>query len=270
MPNLVRLAAVILSLSSWSLAALPAVASGAIPFIGCPNILGEKPTGKPITLDLPENLTSQLALYVGAYMEVLAPRGWTCSANYGNVNGSLWVYPPSSNPATGPVVAEWYVVTGFGGGRENGPIYGGRYFPKIYSDKFVNNALQEENATFGTKLTKEQFLAPKYADDKIIYLSNSALEYWTPPDRAGLGSDVVNAATLTPRTISTLPTAGFLKMAPANSDGVMVQMAARVPAELARLQPSILKFSKDCLLAQDSSPDMAPCGSDVDYDSVGN
>jgi len=245
----------------------PARAFSDVPFVGCPNVLGYKPIGKPLRLDVPERIASELALYSGAYIDILAPRGWTCFANYGNVNDNIWVYPKGSNPNSGPTVSMSVIITAFGGGRQARVIYGGRYFPKIVAERDVKNAIIAYNSSSGENISEDQFLAPEFPGDKITYLNGSTLEFWTPPNQYGLASTfAADPLQKIDQTRPSLPTSGLMEL---NSDAEsdLVQVAIRVPTRLNDLVPFILGFSRDCLA---HSKEMSICVSSDDYSRVKN
>ncbi len=81
--------------------------TASLPVVSCPTSLGvERP---PVSLPrsrrvaVPQALSGDLSLYgdTQGVMELLAPKGWSCSADYGaDGSGGVWVYPHGTGPSS--------------------------------------------------------------------------------------------------------------------------------------------------------------------------
>jgi hypothetical protein len=166
-----------------------------VPFVGCESD-GQVGTLKapsreskvvPITIDV----ASRLAFYKSEQgVGVLAPRGWYCFATYGSNGTALYVSPQPIGAADlfstngsgfiGPVVEIAY---------ENGDTSGrfgvartiARVFPayKAFVDKVVEEGIQPASS----------FAFGPYPKDKLIYKDRDTVEYQTPAQTEGLGTN---------------------------------------------------------------------------------
>jgi hypothetical protein len=217
-----------------------------ISVVTCGGSVRTQQTGVVVKVAIPLSYASQLSIYAAHGIDILGPRNWQCFSSEGNVNDSIWIYPIGGNPTTGPVISEWRVVTGFGGGRENLPIYGGRYFPKVVSNSDLKQALDDYNATFRKRLTTKEFLAPRYLHDEIRYLGISELWYLTPPNQNGLGpvfiGDAIGNANY---SSSRLPTVGILAI---NTSGIgdLIEVAVRLSNRLYGESSFVLDAARAC------------------------
>jgi hypothetical protein len=166
-----------------------------VPFVGCASD-GQKgpqasPKGKYKTVLIDGEHVRQLAYYRAEDgFGVLAPRGWNCFSTYGSNGSSLYVSP---NPIDGRSLfsTDWKGFTGEviqlsvkeGGtsGRFEVAKFIARVFPTYM--EFVQNVVTEgiERAT--------DFPQGPYPNDRLKYLSDRALEFETPPNAKGLGTD---------------------------------------------------------------------------------
>jgi hypothetical protein len=166
-----------------------------VPFVGCkadgqtgPE---DAPTGKPHIVHISAAAAQRLAFYKGIYGEgVLAPRGWNCFEAYGSNGSTLYV---SQDPIdsdiffghawkgfTGPAI-ELSGMEGSTSGRFSAAQTIARVFPayKHFALAVIKEGL--EPAT--------DFPFGPYPTDKLTYKSKSAVEYETPPQTKGLGTD---------------------------------------------------------------------------------
>jgi len=208
-------------------------AMSTVPFVGCPadsdngNVAQ---TGSPISVNIPSNTASRLAFYVSFNLSVLGPRGWACSGyQAGNIN-RLDVYPAGSNGGKAPVIEV----------SENDNIYFpiklGLYFPKIISTEAI-----KENA-LDFKETEKQFVVPQFPNDRLTYLNSWAFEFVTPPDKIGLGNQIVflpKSPEFSDYGILSIPQVG---------DSEVFAVGIQLPKTFIDLLPYIENFSKTCLL----------------------
>jgi hypothetical protein len=168
-----------------------------VTFVGCASDgqMGPRaaPKGDYLTVTVDGVHAKQLAYYKAEYgFGVLAPRGWHCFSTYGSNGSSLYVSP---NPIDGKALfsTDWKGLTGEmiqlsveeGGtsGRFGVAKVIARVFPAYIA--FVQNVIKE-----GFEPAAAFPLGP-YSNDKLRYLSDRALEYETPPNAKGLGTDTL-------------------------------------------------------------------------------
>lgn len=165
-----------------------------VPFVGCPA------DGQAGTLDpqkgttqrvhIPKEVAQQLAFYKAEQgFGVLAPRGWHCFETYGSSGGSLFVSPQPIDAIMlfsdtwkgfpGPVI-QLSAEDGGTSGRFGVARMIARVFPSHRS--FVRKVVAEgiEPAS--------NFPSGPYPNDKLTYKGKDLVEYQTPPQTEGLGT----------------------------------------------------------------------------------
>jgi len=240
---------ILVTLGVWGLAATPALASSTIPFVGCPgtDMAGpvDPPSGQPVIVDMPASVAAKLALYVGHGLGFLAPRGWKCRGAWGNAIGSLWATPQTGDSDTGPVIV---VIVG---SAETGPgtsfvqRYCSQYFQKICSKSRFLKLARQPGSVF-----EDESLVPRFGTDTLHYISGSKLQYRTPADHRGLGTEILNATRYSPNDSSmsaSLPTDGLIEMIGDPVPTYLIDlMAIRVSSDSKDLIPFIIKFEIGC------------------------
>lgn len=192
--------AILITIMLTAMAQLPAQTTSpqiksVVPFVGCKSDgqLGPRnaPQGKAKTISAPADLAQRLAYYeeedgVG----VLAPRGWYCFGTYGSSGTNLYVAP---QPIDSKLVLSgtWKGFTGsaiqftieYGGtsGRFGVAKTIARVFPA--HQEFVQNVISEGIAP------ASNFPSGPYPNDKLVYKSNETVEFETPSNSTGLGTD---------------------------------------------------------------------------------
>jgi hypothetical protein len=172
----------------------PPGTTATVPFVGCPSDgqAGplDPPKGIAQVVHIPREAAQQLAFYMGEQgFGVLAPRGWHCFETDGSSGGSLFVSPQPIDGNklfsdawkgfTGPVI-QLSIEAGGTSGRFGVARMIARIFPAHRS--FVRKIIAEgiepaSNFPFGP-----------YPNDKLIYKSKDLVEYQTPPQTEGLGT----------------------------------------------------------------------------------
>lgn len=211
-----------------------------VPFVGCQTsgmISEPPPTGSPVQMNLPTAIASKVAIYAGAYLAVLAPRGWSCSGTGGTTGVILSVYPPDGGPHwQGPLIVE---KTWTGDNPQGNSVitsYGGRYFPEIVNHNDIENFIN------ALQLNESQgaFLAKKYDSDTLSYYNDSVLGFVTPPSQNGLGAEVYGS-------IGIYETFGFLGIANDPSNGQRLSMfGLRLSSDQNSIKSYLLNFARNC------------------------
>jgi hypothetical protein len=166
-----------------------------IPFVGCKSDgqLGplDAPTGKSKIVPITAELAQQLAYYQAEQGGgVLAPRGWYCFETYGSNGDNLYVTPQPVDAKTffsdtwlgfsGPAIQLSISYGGTSGRFEVAHIIA-RVFPAHRG--FVRSVIKE-----GIDPSSSFVFGP-YPQDKLIYKNKEIVEYQTPPNAEGLGTN---------------------------------------------------------------------------------
>jgi hypothetical protein len=214
------------------------VAVSHVPFVGCPSDgqAGPQaaPTGKSNAVAISPAAAQRLAWYKAQYGPgVLAPRGWHCFSIYGSDGANLFVTPDAIDSKTllsvnwkgftGQVI-EISVSSGGTSGRFQVAKVIARVFPayKAFAQKVIAEGLDPAG----------DFPSGPYPTDKLTDRSKNIVEFETPANTAGLGTDsrlLPNASPINGVAIVT------------GKDTDLVQLSARVSAKDRDLIPVIVK-----------------------------
>lgn len=166
-----------------------------VPFVGCKSD-GQAgpiktPQGSSKYVAISAEVTQRLAYYKAEHGSgVLAPRGWHCFGTYGSSGSTLYVSPKPINPSdlfsenwkgfTGPVIQISDSI-----GDTSGRFVVARTIARVFPayQSFVNDVIAEgiEPASL--------FPSGPYPSDKLTYRSNKIVEFQTPANTDGLGTD---------------------------------------------------------------------------------
>jgi len=165
-----------------------------VPFVGCKSDgqAGplEAPHGTSKVVAITADASRRLAYYKAEEgVGVLAPRGWYCFGTYGSAGSTLYVAPQPFGATelfsdkwggfTGPAI-ELNSEIGDTSGRFAVARTIARVFPAHKA--FVRNVIAE-----GIEPASSFPFGP-YPQDKLIYRSTEIVEYQTPADKDGLGT----------------------------------------------------------------------------------
>ena len=166
-----------------------------IPFVGCASDgqVGpvKPPQGGLKRIPVPATAAPRLAYYSAkGGPGVLGPRGWSCFEAYGSNGNFLYLSPEPINGNvvisdhwkgfTGPAIQISEVYGGTSGRFEVAKVIA-RVFPAHLG--FVRNVAAE-----GFAQTSD-FPTGPYPADKLTYKNADTVEYETPPNQTGLGTD---------------------------------------------------------------------------------
>lgn len=249
-----------------------AQAQSTIPFIGCPgsgiSTPTEPPTGKPLKVNLPSNVTKNLSFYVGEATGILAPRGWRCAGFDYNDGRILLVYPNNA-AINGPMIVDVYMGADGEQGARVTLAYICRYFSKLHYNNSQQNVCASgssaESQGGGFQGFHHLLLVPlpKYTHDRLSYKNAYIMQYTTPAGTIGLGTSAVRDMVLYDKIIisgytyvrpkvSSLNSIGFVavgKMKKGQNlfDGLEI-FSARLPESQASELSAILDFQEGCFL----------------------
>jgi hypothetical protein len=231
---------------SQTQSATSAVASQ-VPFVGCASDgqVGPQaaPTGSSKVVAIPAAAAQRLAYFKSEYGPgVLAPRGWHCFSNYGSDGSNLFVSPDAIDSTqllsmdwkgfTGPVIQISIAEGGTSGRFEVAKVIA-RVFPAF--NQFAQNVIAE-----GIEPASDFPFGP-YASDKLTDRGANIVEFETPANTAGLGTD----SRLLPNAS---PINGVAIIAGADTD--LIQLSARVSAKDRDLIPVIVKQAESDAAAE--------------------
>ena len=208
-----------------------------VPFVGCKSDgqsgPEDAPGGQPVLLPVPAKAAERLAYYKSEQgIGVLAPLGWHCFGGYGSNGYSLYVSPEPFDGVTlfsaswrgfaGPAI-EIRGSTGDTSGRFEVAQVIARVFPNRKA--FVENlVMQGEPAT--------SFSFGPYPKDKLTYRNDGTVEYETPANSEGLGTQ--SRLMKNPH-----PIRGVAILVGDTPD--LVQLSMRLPPEFAELGSIIIR-----------------------------
>jgi hypothetical protein len=221
-----------------ALAASPQKPGAQVPFVGCASDGQVGPVSAPISKSMVLLIAADAAQRLAYYKAeegagVLAPRGWHCFCMYGSNGSSLYVSPQPIVP-TDLLSTNW---GGFGGPiieitAEDGDTSGrfgvaatiARVFPA--HREFVDKVMAERI------WPASSFVFGPYPADRLIYRSNEAVEYQTPGNADGLGTESRLKKNAT-------PISGVAILMGQTPD--LLQLSVRLPQNLADLTPVIIQ-----------------------------
>jgi hypothetical protein len=166
-----------------------------IPFVGCASD-GQAgplaaPTGKNKAVAISAAAAQRLAWYKAQYGPgVLAPRGWHCFATYGSDGSNLFVSPDAIDSKT-LLSVDWKGFTGpaiqisdFSGGT-SGRFAVAKVIARVFPayKQFAQNVIAE-----GIEPASDFPFGP-YANDKLTDRGTNIVEFETPANMNGLGTD---------------------------------------------------------------------------------
>ena len=209
-----------------------------VPFIGCASDgqAGPQaaPTGPSKAVAISAAAAQRLAYYKAQYGPgVLAPRGWHCFSTYGSDGSNLFVSPDAIDSKT-LLSVDWKGFAGqaiqisdFSGGT-SGRFEVAKVIARVFPayKQFAQNVIAEglepaSNFPFGP-----------YANDKLTYRGKNIVEFETPANAKGLGTDsrlLPNASPIDGVDLIT------------GQDTDLIQLSARVPEKDRDLIPFIVK-----------------------------
>jgi hypothetical protein len=209
-----------------------------VPFVGCASDgqTGPQaaPTGSSKVAAISAAAAQRLAWYKAQYGPgVLAPRGWYCFSIYGS-NGAILFISPDPIDGKAFFSQDWKGFAGqviqisdFSGGT-SGRFQVAKVIARVFPayKQFAQNVIAE-----GIEPASD-FPSGPYATDKLTYLAKNIVEFETPANAAGLGTDGALAANGSPVDGVAIVT---------GTDTDLVLLSARVPAKDRELIPLIVQ-----------------------------
>jgi hypothetical protein len=209
-----------------SLAMAAQDASIQVPFIGCASDgqVGplKVPTGLSKAVAIPALSAQRLSYYKAENgVGVLAPRGWNCFSTYGSNGSNLFVTPDPIDP-NAPFSSDWKGFSGpiiqvsISSGGTSGRFQVAQIIMRVFPafKAFAQNVIAEgiEPAS--------SFPSGPYPTDKLTYRGKNIVEFETPTNTKGLGTN-------SQVQIGTTPIDGVAIISLPNTDLVQLSAACR-------------------------------------------
>lgn len=209
-----------------------------VPFIGCKSDGQVGPLDAPMGQAKAVRIAPDLAAHLAYYRAengpgVIAPRGWHCFGAYGSNGSSLFVSPqPITSELVfsdnwkgfdGPVV-QLSVSLGDTSGRFEVAKIIARVFPvyKSFASRVIAENLEHSSS----------FPFGPYPKDHLSYKSNRVVEYETPPNAEGLGTNSRLQKNSNPIT-------GVAILEGADTN--LIHLSTRLPPDLASTPAAIIQ-----------------------------
>jgi len=226
-----------------------------VPFVGC-EADGQAgflkaPMGKSKLVSISADSASRLAYYKSEQSAgVLAPRGWSCLCVYGSSGSDLFVSP--KRVTVDNVYSS--MRTGFAGpaielASEDGDTSGrftvaqviARVFPAYKS--FVQRVIAEDSEPASS------YPFGPYPEDKLTYRSGKMVEYVTPANTKGLGTELRLKK-------NAYPIHGVAILIGETPD--LIHLAVRLPPDLTDLAAPIIQQLEHDAERSEASPPVIP------------
>jgi hypothetical protein len=170
-------------------------AASQVPFVGCASDgqVGplNAPAGERKRVSISPSAAARLAYYKAENgFVILGPRGWYCFSTYGSSGSTLYVAPETIDAATlfssgwkgfsGQVIQASVAI-----GDTSGRFAVARTIARVFPDykAFVQDVIAEGIAP------SSSFPVGPYPKDRLTYRSKNVVEFETPPNSTGLGTD---------------------------------------------------------------------------------
>lgn len=235
--------ALLLTCSAMTSAAIPE-GQPRVPVVGC-SADGQMGAVKPMTAEampvaVERRVAEQIAYYKATYsLGVFAPRGWHCRAWYGSNGSILAVTPKRIEPPYFPLPT----ITGsavmlnssdaVSSGRFHIAIVAAQLFPLVASE-FLERVRQEH------LIGDSSFDAEPNPADQLNYLSDRFVEYTTPANHAGLGTDGM-------LEVSNLPVRGLTLLNLQTQANNLTEVRVRLPAAMNAVAEVIVQLEATCV-----------------------
>ena len=187
-----------------------------------------------------QRLADQIAYYGATHTPgVYAPKGWYCRGWDGSNGSMLIVTPKRIAPPYYPIPA----ITGPAvmiqsssaatSGRFHVAMVAAQLFP-LTGGEFIARVRQEQ------LIPDSSFDAEPHPDDQLQYLSDRLVEFKTPPNRAGLGTDGLFE-------LSDLPVRGLIILNLQDELDSLTEVRVRLPAALNSVAAAVMQLETTCI-----------------------
>jgi len=210
---------------------------------GDPTGKATRSTDRSMRIRVDQQAAAQLSYYNAAdFPGVYGPKGWHCTIWNGSNGRILLVTPQRLAPPyfplpaiTGPGVMI-QTTEGDGSGRFHVAIVAAELFP-VVGKEFIRRVREEH------LISDSSFDAEHYPDDHVQYLSDRFVQYATPANRSGLGTEGIFDN-------SDLPVRGLTILNPEAQVISLTEVRIRLPSELNPVAETILRLETACVQQQ--------------------
>jgi hypothetical protein len=164
-----------------------------VPYVGCKSDGQQGPVSAPIGVSKVVHIDAKVAQGLAYYESqkdfgVLAPRGWHCFGTYGSNGSSLYVSPEPIDPIKTNGFAGPLIQLSFSDGDTSGRYDVAKVIARVFPAhrKFVTNLVKDDTEE---GVESETFAYGAYPTDRLIYNGDAIVEYQTPAQTDGLGTD---------------------------------------------------------------------------------
>jgi hypothetical protein len=204
-----------------------------------------RPTDQSMRVRVEQQAAAQLSYYtVAALPGVYGPKGWHCTMWNGSNGRILLITPQRLAPPyfplpviSGPAVMI-QSTEGKDSGRFHVAIVAAELFP-VVGREFIKRVRQEH------LISDSSFDAEHYPDDYVQYLSDRFVQYATPANRSGLGTEGM-------LDMSVLPVRGLTILNTQAQVISLTEVRIRLPSELNAAAETILRLETACVQQQDA------------------
>jgi hypothetical protein len=196
--------------------------------------------GASMVAPVQQSQSEQIDYYKDEYGPgVYAPRGWSCRAWAGSNGTLLLVTPKRIEPPYFPLPAVtapavMIQTSDIGAtGRFHAAIVAAQLFPLI-AEEFITRVRQEH------LISDSSFNVQSYPNDQIRYLTDRLVEYATPVNHMGLGTEGL-------LEISNLPVRGLTMLNLESEANALIELRVRLPATLNSAGEAIMQLETACL-----------------------
>jgi hypothetical protein len=198
----------------------------------------QKGTSVPIPVE--QSIADQLAYYTAGHGSgIFAPRGWYCRAWNGS-NGSFLAVTPK------PIAPPYFPLPSIGGPAVTIATWDGESSGRVRVAVVASQLFSVAGGGFVTQVRQEHLISDSafdpdaYPDDQLQYLSDRFVEYTTPANRPGLGTDGM-------LDVSNLPIRGLTILNLLDNANSLIEVRVRLPPNLSLLAEPILTVETSCI-----------------------
>jgi hypothetical protein len=235
---------------AWSIAGAGALSAAAVPIqpraqtINCvgndqvDSSLVQKGASVPVPVE--QSIADQLAYYKAEHGSgIFAPKGWYCRAWNGS-NGSFLAVTPK------PIPPPYFPLPSIGGPAVTIATWDGESSGRVRVAVVASQLFSVAGSDFAARVRQEHLIADSafdpesYPDDQLQYLSDRFVEYTTPANHTGLGTDGM-------LDMSNLPVRGLTILNLADEANSLIEVRVRLPPNLNSLTEPILSVETSCV-----------------------
>jgi hypothetical protein len=187
--------------------------------------------GASVAVPVEQSIADQMAYYKAEHgTGILAPRGWYCRAWNGS-NGSFLAVTPK------PIPPPYFPLPSIGGPAVTIAIWDGESSGRVRVAVVASQLFSVAGSEFVARVRQEHLISDSafdpesYPDDQLQYLSDRFVEYTTPANRSGLGTDGM-------LDMSNLPIKGLTVLSLVDEANSLTEVRVRLPPNLSSLTES--------------------------------